>query len=184
MTRANASAPAPSASGTRPRAANGQQPMSLGLLARPSCAWQPVTEAHTLRRPASVGTGAAGRLAGRQDAGPPGYPATRPRRPRVRSTLATGLHRQLLGVPRQPLQRGEQLPPVIDSAYVVGIASGRVRRLDRQHDRCHRTSLNGAAGRWGDLGGGLVSSPSKGGDDGRGWRQGTGGVGEGRQRHS
>jgi hypothetical protein len=35
------------------------------------------------------------------------------------AVLATGLHRQLLGVPRQPLQHGEQLPPFIDSAYVV-----------------------------------------------------------------
>jgi hypothetical protein len=58
------------------------------------------------------------------------------RTPSPPDSIATGLHRQLLRVPRQPLQHGQQLPPVIDSAYVNGLASGRVRRLDRQHDRC------------------------------------------------
>jgi hypothetical protein len=85
------------------------------------------------------------------------------RTPSPPDSIATGLHRQLLRVPRQPLQHGQQLPPVIDSAYVTGLASGRVRRLDRQHDRCHRTSLNGAAGRGHTWGGwpGMDGHPPK-----------------------
>jgi hypothetical protein len=123
-----------------------------------------------------------GRLAGRRDAGTPGT-AIGPRRPRVRSTR----NRTPSPAARRPeaaTAAWRAAPSVHRLSVRSGIASGRVRRLDRQHDRCHRTSLNGAAGRWGHFGGGLVSSPSKGGDDGRGWRPGTGGVGESRQRHS
>jgi hypothetical protein len=34
----------------------------------------------------------------------------------------------------------QQIPSGIDSAYVVASQAGRIRRLGRQHDRCHRTS--------------------------------------------
>ena len=169
-----------------PGHAHGQQtgsnPCRLICLPGPSCAWQQITEAHTLRRPTSVGDrrGGSSRRA-------PGCRSTRlicprPRRPRVRRTLATGLHRQLLGVPRQPLQHGQQLPPGMNSAsVVVSQAAGCDEWI--ASTIVAPGVLNGAAGR-GDTWGGLVSSPSKGGDDGRGWRPGPGGVGEGRQRHS
>jgi hypothetical protein len=55
MTRPNAHAPAPTASGTRPRAANGQQPLSLGLLAGTFRSLAATYGSSPLRRPASVG---------------------------------------------------------------------------------------------------------------------------------
>ena len=56
------------------RAATGQQSVSLGLLAATFRAGSQLRKL-TLRRPASVGT-VAGRIAGRHDAGTPGYPAS------------------------------------------------------------------------------------------------------------
>src|SRR4029453_4132462 len=127
-------------------------------------------------------TGAAGRLVGRQDAGTPGR-------------LALDLVDPAFAVPSQPgsvascsgargsrCSMASRSPPVIDSACAV------VSQAAGCEDWMATTIvapdvLNGAAGR-GDTWGGLVSSPSKGGGHGRGWRPSTGGVGEGRQRHS
>jgi hypothetical protein len=53
--------------------------------------------------------------------------------------LATRLRRQLLGVPRQPLQHSQQIPYGYRFSVRSGIAGGRVRELDGQHERCHRT---------------------------------------------
>jgi hypothetical protein len=117
MSRRNAPAPPASEPGKRPRAANGQQCVSLGLLAETFLRLAARTEAHTAA--ASIS-----RLPARRVVSPGArrqvYPAALPLGswPHVRSTLATGLHRQLLGA-EQPLQHGQQLPPVIDPADVV-----------------------------------------------------------------
>src|SRR4029450_11784671 len=55
MTRQNAPAPAPTASGTCPRAANRQQPLLLGLLAGTFQGLAATYGSSPLRRPASVG---------------------------------------------------------------------------------------------------------------------------------
>jgi hypothetical protein len=67
-------------------------------------------------------TDAAG-LAGARMQVHPGRPATRPRRPRVRSA------------PRMTSRS-----PPRSTQLRSGLAGGRIRRLGRQYDRCHRTS--------------------------------------------
>ena len=182
MTKPNAHAPAPTASGTRPRAANGQQPLSLGLLAGTFRSLAATYGSSPLRRPASVGyrRGRSSRSGAKMQM----QPACRSTSSTPRSQyLATRLRRQLLGVPRQLVQHGQQIPYGYRFSVRSGIAGGRVRGLDGQQRSLPPNVLNGAAGR-GDTWGGLVSSPSRGGGHGRGWRPGSGGVGEGRQRHS
>jgi hypothetical protein len=63
----------------------------------------------TLRRPASVGSGAAG-LAGRPGAGPPGYPASRPRDP-IFTVPSQRTPSPAARRPEEPLQHGPQIPP-------------------------------------------------------------------------
>jgi hypothetical protein len=46
------------------------------------------------------------------------------------AALATRLRRQLLGVPRQPLQHSQQIPHDHRFSVRSGIAGGRVRGLD------------------------------------------------------
>jgi len=183
MTRPNVPAPAPSAPGHGRGQQTGRNPCRLACLPGPSGAWQPLTEAHPCVGQHRSVTGAAGRL-GRA-------PRCRCSRPPCRSTwstprsqyLATRLRRQLLGVPRQPLQHSRQIPYGYRFSVRSGIAGGRGARTGWPARTLPPDVLNGAAGR-GDTWGGLVSSPSRGGGHGRGWRPGSGGVGEGRQRHS
>src|SRR5829696_5161819 len=150
MSRANAPAPARTPPGTRPRAANGQQPVPLGLLAGTSCAWRPRTEVHTVA--ANISRLPARRVVSRA--------------PRCRSTrlLALDLVKLAFAVPSPPdsiascsASRGSHCSMASSSLRsstqrTLWYAGGRVRRLDCQDDRCHRTYLNGAAGRWGHLG--------------------------------
>src|SRR5215208_1020074 len=80
MSRPNAPTPAPSASGTWVRAANGQQSVPLGLLV--GIFLRLVANYGNSRcRPAAVGYRRGRSRRARPGAGPPGYPVSRPRDP-------------------------------------------------------------------------------------------------------
>src|SRR5215218_4097254 len=113
MTRPNALAPAPSASGHTHGQQTGSNPCRLVCLPGPSGACQSRKEAHlaavnSSRRRARRGV-SPGPNAERPAALPLDLVNPAPR------TLATRLHRQLLGVPRQP-RMASRSPPVIDAA--------------------------------------------------------------------
>jgi hypothetical protein len=136
----------------------------------------------TWRRPTAVGDGRGGSSLRVPDAGAPGRAANSTSSTPGPRSLATRLHCQLLGVPRQPCMA---------SRFPLWSSTQRAQRYRRRPlattgsparslppDRLH-----GAAGLRGHLDD-RSSSPSSGGDDGRGWRPRPGGVGEGRQRHT
>jgi hypothetical protein len=87
MSRHNAPSSAPAASGTWPRAANGQQSVSLGLLAGDLPELGSHVRELILRRPASVGYRRC-RSCRAPRCRYPGRPAARPRRPAFAVVLA------------------------------------------------------------------------------------------------
>ena len=151
---------------------------------RPSCAWRPRTEAHTLRRPTSVGY--------RRGGSSRGAPGCRSTRLICHSTSSTSRsqyprHRTPSPAARRP-EAATAAWRAAPSGHRLSVRSG-YRKRPRATTGSPSRSLPPDVFEWsrrslGTLWGGLVKSPSKGGDDGRGWRPGTGGVGEGRQRHS
>ena len=138
--QANAPAPAPSASGTCPRAANGQQSVSLGLLAGDLAALASHVGKLTWRRPTSVGDERGGSSRRVPNAGAPGLAATRPRQPRSQD-FCNQTPSSAAWVPRQPCMASRS-PPVIDAACAA------VSQAASGDDRIARTIVAAGSLAW------------------------------------
>jgi hypothetical protein len=180
MTRPNAPAPAPSASGTCPRAATWQQSMSLGLLVG-TFRRLPATQGSSPgggQQQSATGAGSSLRV---PNAGAPGRAANSTSSTPVPGVLQPDSIASCLVSRGSHAWRADSLSGIDAACAAVSerpLATTGSPARSLPPDRLH-----GAAGLRGHLDD-RSSSPSSGGDYGRGRRPRPGGVGEGRQRHT